>query len=33
MNIGDRDAVVVDGVSTPMAGSKEGAFRNLRAEE
>ena len=33
MNIGDRDAVVVDGVRTPMARSKEGAFRNVRAEE
>jgi acetyl-CoA acyltransferase len=33
MNIKDRDAVIVDGVRTPMARSKHGAFRNVRAEE
>jgi acetyl-CoA acyltransferase len=33
MTINDRDAVIVDGVRTPMARSKRGAFRNVRAEE
>ena len=33
MNLNDRDAVIVDGIRTPMARSKEGAFRNVRAEE
>ena len=33
MNINDRDAVIVDGVRTPMARSKRGAFCNVRAEE
>ena len=33
MNINDRDAVIVDGVRTPMARSKHGAFCNVRAEE
>lgn len=33
MSINPRDAVIVDGVRTPMARSKGGAFRNVRAEE
>ena len=33
MNFNDRDAVIVDGVRTPMARSKRGAFCNVRAEE
>jgi hypothetical protein len=33
MDLNDRDAVIVDGIRTPMARSKEGAFRNVRAEE
>ena len=33
MNLNDRGAVIVDGIRTPMARSKEGAFRNVRAEE
>ena len=33
MKLNDRDAVIVDGIRTPMARSKEGAFRNVRAEE
>ena len=33
MTINARDAVIVDGVRTPMARSKGGAFRNVRAEE
>lgn len=33
MNLNARDAVIVDGIRTPMARSKAGAFRNVRAEE
>ena len=33
MKLNARDAVIVDGVRTPMARSKGGAFRNVRAEE
>jgi len=33
MSLNPRDAVIVDGVRTPMARSKAGAFRNVRAEE
>ncbi|MCY4182765.1 MAG: acetyl-CoA C-acyltransferase FadA [Gammaproteobacteria bacterium] len=33
MSLADRDAVIVDGVRTPMARSKNGAFRHVRAEE
>ena len=33
MNLQARDAVIVDGIRTPMARSKAGAFRNVRAEE
>ena len=33
MNSDVRDAVIVDGVRTPMARSKNGAYRNVRAEE
>ena len=33
MNSDARDAVIVDGVRTPMARSKNGAYRNVRAEE
>ncbi len=33
MTINARDAVIVDGIRTPMARSKGGAFRNVRAEE
>jgi len=33
MSLQARDAVIVDGVRTPMARSKGGAFRNVRAEE
>lgn len=33
MNLQPRDAVIVDGIRTPMARSKGGAFRNVRAEE
>ena len=33
MNLNARDAVIVDGIRTPMARSKGGAFRNVRAEE
>ena len=33
MRLQARDAVIVDGVRTPMARSKAGAFRNVRAEE
>jgi len=29
----DRDAVIVDAIRTPMGKSKEGIFRNVRAEE
>ncbi len=31
--LNDRDVVIVDAVRTPMAKSKNGAFRNIRAEE
>jgi len=33
MSLNPRDAVIVDGIRTPMARSKGGAFRNVRAEE
>lgn len=33
MKLNARDAVIVDGIRTPMARSKGGAFRNVRAEE
>ena len=33
MSMQARDAVIVDAVRTPMARSKAGAFRNVRAEE
>lgn len=33
MKLHARDAVIVDGVRTPMARSKGGAFRHFRAEE
>lgn len=33
MSLKARDAVIVDGIRTPMARSKNGAFRNVRAEE
>ncbi len=33
MTVADRDAVIIDGVRTPMARSKNGAFRHVRAEE
>ena len=33
MSLHARDAVVIDGIRTPMARSKGGAFRNVRAEE
>lgn len=33
MSLQARDAVIVDGIRTPMARSKGGAFRNVRAEE
>ena len=33
MNLNARDAVIVDGIRSPMARSKGGAFRNVRAEE
>ncbi len=33
MSINARDAVIVDAIRTPMARSKQGAFRNVRAEE
>ncbi len=33
MSLQARDAVIVDAVRTPMARSKGGAFRNVRAEE
>lgn len=33
MKINPRDAVIVDGIRTPMARSKAGAFRDVRAEE
>lgn len=32
MTAAGRDAVIVDGIRTPMARSKNGAFRNVRAE-
>ena len=31
--LNDRDVVIVDAIRTPMAKSKNGAFRNIRAEE
>jgi acetyl-CoA acyltransferase len=33
MSLNPRDAVIVDGIRTPMARSKAGAYRNVRAEE
>ncbi len=33
MTLHPRDAVIVDGIRTPMARSKAGAFRHVRAEE
>ncbi|MEC8700656.1 MAG: acetyl-CoA C-acyltransferase, partial [Pseudomonadota bacterium] len=33
MNLHARDAVIIDGIRTPMARSKGGAFRHVRAEE
>ena len=33
MKLNARDAVIVDGIRTPMAKSKGGAYRNVRAEE
>jgi len=33
MKLNARDAVIVDGVRTPMARSKGGAYRHVRAEE
>jgi len=33
VSINARDAVIVDAIRTPMARSKQGAFRNVRAEE
>ncbi len=33
MSLQARDAVIVDGIRTPMARSKAGAFRHVRAEE
>jgi acetyl-CoA acyltransferase len=33
MSLNPRDAVIVDGIRTPMSRSKGGAFRNVRAEE
>ncbi len=33
MSLNPRDAVIVDGVRTPMGRSRGGAFRNVRAEE
>lgn len=33
MSLNPRDAVIVDGIRTPMARSKGGGFRNVRAEE
>lgn len=33
MNLRARDAVIVDGIRTPMGRSKGGAFRHVRAEE
>ena len=33
MSSNGRDAVIVDGVRTPMGRSKDGSFRNVRAEE
>ena len=33
MKLNARDAVIVDGVRTPMARSKGGAYRFIRAEE
>lgn len=33
MTVNARDAVIVDGVRTPMARSKGGAYRNVRADE
>lgn len=33
MTLNARDAVIVDGIRTPMARSKGGGFRNIRSEE
>lgn len=33
MKLNPRDAVIVDGIRTPMARSKGGAYQNVRAEE
>ena len=33
MTAAARDAVIVDGIRTPMARSKNGAYRHVRAEE
>lgn len=33
MSLNNRDAVIVDCIRTPMARSKDGAFRQVRAEE
>jgi len=33
MSLQARDAVIIDGIRTPMARSKGGAYRNVRAEE
>lgn len=33
MKLNSRDAVIVDGIRTPMARSNGGAYRNVRAEE
>ena len=33
MALNARDAVIVDGIRTPMARSKGGAFKHVRAEE
>ncbi|MFT4671923.1 MAG: acetyl-CoA acyltransferase, partial [Pseudohongiellaceae bacterium] len=33
MSLQLRDAVIVDGIRTPMARSKGGAFKHVRAEE
>ncbi len=32
MNLKPNDVVIVDGVRTPMGKSKNGSFRNVRAE-
>ena len=33
MSMNARDAVIVDGIRTPMSRSKLGVFRHVRAEE